>query len=433
MRGIDLMIRFLRYLWNAAAPWMRGYNLHRKFWLFFTAALCWDAGFGLYFILFNLYLLDFHLDERAIGLINGALSLGVLAGTLPAGILSRRFGARRLLLLCFLVAPVLGALRTIFVSELAAIALAFIAGVVMCIWVVCFLPVTASLTSESNRAAATGLIFSVGIGAAACGAAASGYLSQWIAMLGSGLGPADVKRIVLLLSSGVVACGLVPLLLLPETLTARPQPVALRQQLAVLRHSFLRRFLPCMALWSALIGAFTPFAAVYFSQQRHVSLSHVGLIFSVSQFSQLIAGLLVPLVERGMGMLRGIVVFQLATGILLALTAFSSDPTWCVVFFCAYSAAQWICSPAMYTLMMNNVVEADRAGASALIMFSNSLLTAGATSTLGILLLHLGYPAVMAALAALVGILAIAFWWMFAERLSPTPAQEAIQAESSMD
>ena len=91
-------------------------------------------------------------------------------------------------------------------------------------------------------------------------------------------------------------------------------------------------------------------------------------------------------------MVRGIVVSQLATGILLALTALSSDPAWCIVFFCGYSAAQWISSPAMYTLLMNNVVEADRAGASALIMFSNFLLTAVATSAMGILLLHLGYP-----------------------------------------
>jgi predicted MFS family arabinose efflux permease len=378
-------------------------------------------------------LLDAHLNERAIGLINGALSLGVMAGTLPAGILTRRFGSRRLLFLCFLVAPILGVLRAIFVWELAAIALAFVAGVVMCIWIVCFLPVTASLTSEGNRAAATGLIFSVGIGATACGAAASGYLSQWVAMLGSGTGPADVKRIVLLLSSGVAACGVVPLMRLPEVHTATPQPIALRQQLAVLRHSFLRRFLPFMALWSSLLGAFTPFAAVYFAQQRHLSLSHVGLIFSASQLAQLIGGLLVPLVERGLGMIRGIVVFQLATGILLALTALSSDPAWSIIFFCGYSAAQWICSPAMYTLLMNNVVEADRAGASALVMFSNSLLAAPATSAVGILLLRLGYPAVMISLASLECILAIAFWWVIAERISPMPAQAAIHAESSMD
>ena len=426
------MVRVLRHLWTAAAPWLHRYSLGRGFWLFFTAALFWDAGFGVYFFLFNLYLLDFHLNERTIGLINGALSLGLLAGMLPAVILARRIGARRLLLLCFLGAPVVGVLRAIFVWEPAAIALALIAGVVMCVWPVLFLPVTASLTSESNRAAATGLIFSVGIGATAFGVAATGYLSRWVGILGSGLGPADVKRVVLLVSSGVVALGSIALMRLPELSTAPPQTVALREQFSVLRQSFLRRFLPCIALWSSLLGAFTPFAAVYFAQQRHVSLSHVGLIFSASQLAQLIGGLLVPLVERGLGLTRGVVISQLATGILLAATVLCPSPAWCIVLFCGYSAAQWICSPAMYTLLMNNVAEADRAGASALIMFGNYLLTAAATSATGFLLLRLGYPATMVGIAVLECILAITFRCLIPEPIAPAaPAQ--IGAESFTD
>jgi MFS family permease len=427
------MIRSLRYLREAATPWLRGYSLNRGFWLFFAAALLWDAGFGLYLFLFNLYLLDFHLNERAIGLINGALSLGVVAGTLPAGIWARQIGARRLLLFCFLGAPVAGALRTFFVWEPAAIALAFLAGVVMCVWTVCFLPVTASLTSESNRAAATGLIFSVGVGAAALGAAATGYLSQWVAMLNSGLSPADVKRILLLLSSGVVACGTIPLFRLSEVRTVSSQHAAFRQNFLLLRQSFLRRFLPCLALWSSLIGAFIPFAAVYFTRQRHISLSQVGLIFSASQLAQLIGGLLVPLVARSLGLMRSIVISQLATGILLALTAFSSGPAWCIVSFLGYSAAQWIASPAMYTVLMNKVAETDRSGASALAMFSNFLLAAAATSATGILLSRFGYLAVMLALAALECILAIAFRWLIPETSSPVSLQVPISAESFTD
>jgi hypothetical protein len=52
---------------------------------------------------------------------------------------------------------------------------------------------------------------------------------------------------------------------------------------------------------------------------------------------------------------------------------------------------------------------------------------------MGILLLYLGYPAVMIALAALECMLAIAFRWMIAERLSPLPAQAAMRVESFMD
>lgn len=425
------MIRVFRSLGKGAASWLRRYPTSRGYWLFFMAALCWDAGFGLYFFLYNLYLVDFHLNERAIGLVNGALSLGLVVGTLPAGVLTRRIGARRLLLLCFLGAPVLGALRAVFVWEPAAIALAFVAGVVMCVWIVCFLPVTASLTSESNRVAATGLIFSVGIGTTALGAALTGYLSQWVGTLGAGMGPGDVKRIVLLMSSGVVALGAIPLIRLPETHSDAPtEAFVVREHFALLRSSFLRRFLPCMALWTALLGAFTPFAAVYFASQRHVSLSQVGLIFSASQLAQLMGGLLVPVVERVLGMMKGILVFQLATGILLAFTAVSTEPTWCVVFFCGYSAAQWICSPGLYTLLMNKVAEEDRAGASSLVMFSNSLLTAGATSAAGILLLHLGYPAVMIGMGAIECALGLAFRWMIAERTAAIVVSAPARADS---
>lgn len=425
------MILLLTRFRNAVAPWVRGYRLSREYWLFFAAALFWDAGFGLYLFLFNLYLIDFHLNERAIGLVNGALSLGVVAGTLPAGILTRRIGARRLLLFCFLAASLLGALRAFFVWEPAAIGLAFVAGFVMCIWTVCFLPVTASFTNESNRAAATGLIFSIGVGAGALGAAATGYLARWASTFASCLGSADIKRILLLLSSGFVALGVVPLLRLPEIEADSSQPIAFRQHFSLLRQSFLRRFLPIMALWSSLVlGGFAPFAAVYFTQQRHVSLSNVALIISASQLAQFLGGLLVPLVERGLGLMRGIVVSQLATGILLALTAFSSDPAACIVFFVGYSAAQWICSPAMYSLLMSNVAESDRAGASSLVMFSNFLMTAAATSLTGIVLPRLGYPVVIFAMAALQCILALTFGWLI-PRHSPLP--DPIRAESFTD
>ena len=426
------MNRVWHHLWTAVAPWLRRYKLGRRFWLFFIAALFWDAGFGVYFFLFNLYLLDFHLNERTIGLVNSALSLGLITGMLPAVILVRRIGARRALIFCFLAASVLGILRAVFVWEQAAISLAFIAGFVMCFWPVLFLPVTASLTSESNRAAATGLIFSVGIGATSCGVAASGYLSRWVGTLGSALSPADVKRAVLLLSSAIVAFGTIALMRLPELGTTPTETIALREHFVVLRQPFLRCFLPCMALWTSLIGAFTPFASVYFSQQRHVSLSHVGLIFSASQLAQLLGGVLVPLVERSFGLTRGIVISQLATGVLLALTTITSHASWSIIFFCSFSAAQWICSPAMYTLLMNNVVETDRAGASALVMFSNYLLTAAATAAMGILLLRFGYPVVMISIAALQWILAAAFRWLIPQR-SPTTASSPIPAESFTD
>lgn len=395
---------------RTAGMWAPYRELKSGFWIFFSAALLYEAGFGLYFFLFNLYLLDLHFNEKAIGLISGALSLGLLTTTLPVGILSRKIGNQRLLLFCFIVAPLLGVLRALWMREAAQIALAFAAGLVMSIWTVCFLPVSASLTSERNRASAIGLIFSVGIGATALGSAACGYLSHSIAILDPAFTPAQVKRVVLLLSCGVSALGSIPLLRLPTRVPAPHSGTAVRLwSPALLRDSFLRRYLPCMALWTSLVAAFTPFASIYFEQQRHIALTQVGLLFSVSQMAQLAAGLLIPVIISRLTMMRSILVTQLSTALLLVTMVAAGPPAWVFAAFILYSATQWMSSTACYTLLMNRVPEPDRSAASAMTMFCSSLAGAGATSAAGLLLVRFHYAPVLLAMALVEAVVAILF------------------------
>ncbi len=143
--------------WNNPSAWLRQKNLSRGYWIFFTAAFFFDAGFAIYFFLFNLYLLDHGFNERAMGWIGGAMTLGSLVGTLPAGALGQRIGLRPLLLALFVSAPLVNAARAIWVWEPAEIGLAFLTGVVMSAWGVCFLPAVARLTTEKNRTAAFSL------------------------------------------------------------------------------------------------------------------------------------------------------------------------------------------------------------------------------------------------------------------------------------
>ncbi|HEX4005806.1 MAG TPA: MFS transporter [Acidobacteriaceae bacterium] len=414
--------------------WLPYRNLSRGFWTFFAAALFYEAGFGLYFFLFNLYLLDLHFDEKAIGLINSALSLGLLVTTLPVGILSRRFGARPLLLFCFLVAPLLGVLRALWVWEPAQIGLAFTAGLVMSIWTVCFLPVSASFTSESNRTSAIGLLFSVGIGATAVASAASGYLSRRIGMLHPGFGPAETKRVVLLIACAVALLAALPLLRLPAGDPSPRTHTAVRAwDPGLLRNSFLRRYLPCVAIWTSLLAAFTPFAGVYFSAERHIALTAVGLIFGVSQIAQLIAGFLIPVLVRRCGLLDATFVTQLGTALLLVGLVLAGAPAWAAAAFVLYSAAQWMSSTAIYTLLMSAMAEADRSSASAMTMFCNSLGTACATSAAGALLVRFHYAPVLAGIAVLQAALAILFRRLMQDRRRSLALAPALPAGGITD
>jgi MFS family permease len=398
--------------WRQPAAWLREKNFSSGYWVFFNAAFFYDTGFAIYWFLFNLYLLDFHFNERAIGLVNAALTLGVLVGTLPVGLLGRRFGPRPVLMFCFIVAPLLNIARVLWVWEPAEIALSFLAGLSMCTWTVTFLPAVSKLTTEANRTAAISLIFSVGVGSSALGGALCGYLPRWLAQAGFAMEPFATKRLILLASCVIAAMGFFPVLRLripcsAEDSASAPEPRS-RAWLSRFRPSaFLVKFLLCMALWSVFLACFTPFANVYLARELRIPLTHVGLIFSVVQLLELGSGLLVPLVVRWLGMLNGILAMQLAAAMMLAIMAGVHQQSLSIAFYLAFSACQWMSSPGLYSLLMNETPEAQRSTAAASTMFTNSLVSSGATAAAGILFTQFGYPRILLGLAASAAIIAL--------------------------
>jgi MFS family permease len=392
--------------WRSPAAWLREKNLSSSYWQFFNAAFFFDSGFSVYVFLFNLYLLDFHFNERAIGLINGALTLGSVVGTLPVGALGRRFGVRPLLLFCFVAAPLLGIARTLWMWEPAQIALAFLAGLAMSTWGVSFLPAVARLTTVANRTAAMSLIFSVGVGSSALGGAICGYLPQWLRAAGLSMQPFAVKRLILIASSAIAAAGIFAVLRLrmpPATDESAPEQT-LPDKFVWLRgfhlNPFLWRFLLSMALWTIIIAAFAPFANVYLARDLHIPLVRIGLIFSVAQIVQLLSGFFIPYVLRKLGMLNGILATQLAAALTLAAMATATHQPLAIALYLTYSAAQWMSAPGLYNLLMNETPDAERSTAAAMTMFTNALVSSAATVVAGILFTKFGYTHVLVAIAA---------------------------------
>jgi MFS family permease len=389
-------------IWKSPASWVIEKKLGREFWIFFAVAFFFDFGFAVYFFLFNLFLLDFHFNERSIGLVAGALTLGSVAGTLPAGWLARRAGLRPLLIGCLILAPLLGLARTLVMWEAAQIGLAFLAGMAMCIWGVCYLPAVARLTTEENRASAFSLIFSVSIGTSALGGMACGFLPHWLKMAGFQMQTSEIERMILVVSCGIALLGLIPAMLLklpPQSEEPQSPPKERFRRFRI--NPFLLRFLPSMALWTAVVASFTPFANVYLSRDLHVSLSRIGFIFSAAQLIQLCMGLLTPLIFRSLGLVNGIVATQLATAAALGCLALTQDSRLAIALYLAFSAAQWMSSPGLYNLLMSRVPDQERSTAASMTLFSNALMQSLATAAAGILFAQFGYPRVLVGIAAL--------------------------------
>jgi MFS family permease len=398
-------------IWKSPAGWLQEKKLGRGFWIFFTAAFFFDFGFAIYVFLFNLYLLDLHFNERAMGLIGGAMTLGSVVGTLPAGQLGRKFGIRPLMIVCFIASTMLCAFRVVIVWESAQLVLAFLSGMALCLWGVCFLPAVARLTTEENRASAFSLIFSVSIGTAMLGGIVCGYLQQWLKLVGLVLQPVEVKRVILLASCGIAAIGLAAVLRLE-------MPAAVRVEAALMEsprrrwmpHPFLLRYLPAMALWTAVIAAFTPFANVYLSKNLHIPMANIGLIFSVAKVVQFCVGLLTPLLFRRLGMVPGIVVTQVATAVSLGCLAATHNPHAAVGLYLGSSALQWMSAPGLYNLLMSKVSDEERSTAASGALFCNAVVASGSTAGAGIFFVRFGYPHVLMGIAAMAFVVALLFW-----------------------
>lgn len=395
-------------------PWF-GSCLHRArlsrfsrdYWTFFAAAFCMDLGFGLFVFLFNLYLTDLHFDERFIGRVLACFTLGNVAGTIPAFIVTRRHGLRPLLLVAFGLVPILAALRLYLLSEPAQLALAFFSGAALCGWPICFSPAIAQLTDEKNRDAGFSFAFATGIGLGVAAGFAGGYLPELLHAGALRLSMVSGIRAVLLAACAVVAAGLWPMSKL--SLAHRAASPALRLRVF---HPYLLRFLPAFLLWNVVTGSLPLFGAIYLQKVLGLPLGRLGAVIGASHLMQFLAVLGAPLLFRRTGIPGGVSMAQLGTAALLVLIAETRFVPAAACFYVFYFAVQFMCEPGMYQMLMEHIPEAERSSASAIQNLSGALCQAGTVAITGACIVAYGYRTLLVADAAIAVLASLLFAWM---------------------
>ena len=396
------------------------------YWRFYAAAFCMDFGFGLFFFLFNLYLTDLHFDERAIGHIMACFTLGNVAGTLPAMLFARRKGLWPLLLTTFLCAPVLAAMRVIYLSWPAQLSLAFANGAAMCGWPICFSPAIAALTNEDNRSLGFSMAFATGIGLGSLAGVAGGLIPQALHASALHMPLVSGIRVVLLASCAVTSLGVLPVIALRIRNHFPPASKRLR-----VFHPFLYRFLPAFILWNVVAGSFPMFGAIYLQKVLGIPLGRLGAVFSASHMAQFGAVLASPVVFRWAGMAKGVAGIQICTALFLVLIAVSRNAPFAVCFYLLYFASQFMCGPGIYSLLMNRIPEEERSTASALQNLSGAICQAGTAALTGICIVAVGYKVVLLANAVIVSIASLLFL-LLAPQEKSTASGAALSAKHNV-
>ncbi|HEX4593708.1 MAG TPA: MFS transporter [Bryobacteraceae bacterium] len=387
-------------------------TLGTQFWRFYTAFFLFNFGLFIFFLLYNLYLLQLGFHEDFLGLIASSMTGGSIAGSLGTALAIRRFGIRNTLTVCFVLVAIIAALRACLTPAPALIGLAFATGIVTASWAVCLSPTVAQLTTEKDRPVAFSFIFSTGILIGVLGGLVGGRLPGLLTRFQLASSGVASYRGALLAGCALVLLAVWPLSRVTLAASTPSARGLYRPNAPVIR------FLIAIAAWNLGIGIFNPFLNVFFSRIG-MPVEQIGSLFSAANVAQAGAVLMAPLVLRKFGLTRGVSGMQFATALALLALSASAGPLTAGLAFAAYTMSQYMTEPGMFTFLMDAAPPEDRSNASAL----NFLVTFAAQAVVAViagkLLARFGYPSVLIVAAIICALAALLFRVLLAKPKPP--------------
>ena len=406
--GVFISQRLLRHaralpqvVRNGLKWWLEDYGIAPQFLRFLAAAAVYELGLFVFYLLYNLYLLDIGFAEDFVGANAAAMQAGGIAGAIPAGLAGQKWGLRRVLTFSLAALAVISALRTTITGSASLLVLAFAAGMFASCWMICFAPAISELTAPENRPFAFSLFFALGIGVGVLGGILGGYLPAWtIAIGGAG------KRPALLIGCALVGVAALMMHRLPlrssvgEVRVYRGAPA-------------VWRFLLLIGLFSAGTGAFNPLYTVFLSTVGGLEVQQIGTVFAISQFAQVLAVIAGGAAVRRFGFTSAIGWMFAGTGAALCMLAGAPAGLLAGSAYVLYMCFQYTSTPGISSLLMSLAPPVDRQGAAALQFLVVNGAQAAAALLAGLAVARFGYGPVLGAAAGVVLVAALLFApWM---------------------
>ncbi len=386
--------------WSDSAP-------PSEFWSIAAATFLFNLGISIFLFLYNLLMLDLGFRERSLGFFSSAMSIGAVAGAFPLGMLAVRFGCKRVLTACLLLAAMAFGARVFLIWTPAQITFSLLDGVVLCGWTACLSPWVASVVEERGLPFAFSLLFATAVVGGSLGGFVGGHMPEWCRWaaehMGAAISPIQGERITLAGASAIISLAALPLARLandsvPQARLRLPMP-----------SPFLVRFLVATACWGVAMGALNPFVNVLFSHYLRMATPRLGSLFSLTQLAGAAAVLLVPVLLRRTGLLPGILVIQLASAAFLGWISCGQGLLQIELAYCGFMAAQLMCAPAIQTLLMNRVAPQERSNAAAMSFLVLSVAQSVAAAAAGVAFTRFYYAHVIASIAFVAAVAAVAF------------------------
>ncbi|PYZ95764.1 MFS transporter [Alteribacter lacisalsi] len=401
---------------------LRSYN--RNIRLFLLASTLANIGMGVFIIIYNYYIRELGFDDSVNGRVIAMQSMATALLLLPAGLLSDRFGRKRLILLGAAFAAASLFLRAVLSLEELLLATAFMTGMFMAFIQVSSIPLLAENSTEKERVHLFSLNFAIIMLANVIGNLLGGTMSDVLHHL-AGLSGLWSIRITLLLGASFFIASLVPIIKIREDRKLNEQNSQERSfKKLFTTHKTGIKIILLFAIAQLIIGfgsgLVIPYLNLYFVDRFAVSHSMVGLILSAGQLMTAFALMIGPAVVRKYGEVTAVVILQLASIPFLLITAFTENIWFAVFGFLFRQALMNAGNPIQMSLMMRSVNDNIKGLANSVgqAVFHLGWAVMGPVST-GIVLAYgayTGYAVVFSITGGLYIIGTIYFFFVFREK-----------------
>lgn len=336
---------------------LKGYNQNVR--MFLWVSVLGNIGMGIFMIIYNYYIRELGYDDQVNGKVIAMQATASAIALLPAGLLSDKFGRKKIIFIGALITAVTLTSRSLLVPESTLLLTAFLTGVFMSFIQVSSIPLLAENSTEKERVHLFSFNFALIMVANVIGNVLGGSLSDAFQYL-FGVSALTSIRITLLIGSAFFFASLFPLFKINENRKLKTEKTAsVSFKKLFTTHKAGVKIILLFAVAQLIIGfgsgLVIPYLNLYFTDRFEISKSLVGIIVSLGQAMTAVAFMIGPLVVKKFGEVRAVVILQLTSLPFLLLTAYTENLWLAVLGFLFRQALMNAGNPIQMSLMMKSV------------------------------------------------------------------------------
>lgn len=325
----------------------------------FYANIFSQIGLGIFMVIYNFYIRELGYPDQMNGQVISMTAFASAIILIPAGILSDKFGRKKVILFGLAFTGVSLFFRSIIEPQTLLLMAAFMTGLTQAFIQVSFIPLLAESSESSERVKLFSLHFGVMTVSNVIGSLFGGVMTDALGMV---LSPLMSIRITLIMGSLLFLIGLIPAFKLKEKPKVKSSN-RLKVDINIFKNKKMLnvslKIILLFAIAQLLIGfgagLVIPYLNLYFADRFQTSNSSIGLIISLGQAATAVAMFIGPAVVKRVGEVRAVVFLQLASLPFLLLTGFTNSLLLATVGFLFRQALMNAGNPIQMSLMMSKV------------------------------------------------------------------------------